>query len=122
MIDLNEKKELVDSKNHKCGCGSDGFGCKDPQNCECDSKDNKNDEQGMFITLTTDDGSDMKCQVLGTFDDGVEANYIALMPVGDDVVYLYGFEDNEESPILRKIETDKEYDRARTLFLELSEE
>lgn len=116
MTDFNDK-EVIEEKMHECDCDGDKSECKDPENCECKS----DDEQGMFITLTTDDGSDLKCQVLGTFDDGVEATYIALMPVGDDTVYLYGFEDDEEEPILRKIESDKEYDRARTLFLELSE-
>lgn len=82
---------------------------------------NKHQTQDLFITLTTDDGSDMKCHVLGTFDDGVEETYIALMPLDDDTVYLYGFEEVDNEPILRKIETSKEYDRASALFLELSE-
>jgi len=118
MTDFNDKEVLEKNKLHECACNDGESKCENPENCECNSEDH---EHGMFITLTTDDGSDLKCQVLGTFDDGVETTYIALMPVGDDTVYLYGFEDDDEEPILRKIESDKEYDRARTLFLELSE-
>lgn len=118
MTELNNDDKLKSAVSHECSCGEENTECKDPESCECNSSV---DEKGMYITLTTDDGSDLKCQVLGTFDDGVEATYIALMPVGDDTVYLYGFEDDDDEPILRKIESDREYDRARTLFLELSE-
>ncbi|MGB3365934.1 MAG: DUF1292 domain-containing protein [Acidaminobacteraceae bacterium] len=117
MKDFNNNEVLEEEKIHKNACNNGESKCEDSENCECKSDDH---EQGLFITLTIDDGSDLKCQVLGTFDDGVEATYIALMPVDDDTVYLYGFEDHKEEPILRKIDSDKEYDRARDLFLELS--
>ena len=119
MTDFNDNEVMEEEKMHKCACNDGNSKCENPEGCECGTDDSGHD--GMFITLTTDDGSDLKCQVLGTFDDGVEATYIALMPVGDETVYLYGFEDHAEEPILRKIESDKEYDRAKTLFLELSE-
>lgn len=117
MTDSNKSEIIEENKMHECACEDSDSKCENPENCECNSEE----EHGMFITLTTDDGNDLKCQVLGTFDDGVEATYIALMPVGDDTVYLYGFEDDDDEPVLRKIESDKEYDRARTLFLDLSE-
>lgn len=113
-------------EDHSCGCGSDvdgGCGCgsnHDGHSCGC-SHDH-DEEMASFIYLTTDNSEDIKCQVLGTFDDGVDHTYIALMPVEDEVVYLYGFEASDEGPVLRKIETDKEYDRARELFLGMVEE
>lgn len=104
------------SSDNGCGCGSDEHG----HGCGC-SHDN-DEEMASFIYLTTENGEDIKCQVLGTFDDGVDHTYIALMPVEDEVVYLYGFDATEEGPVLRKIDTDKEYDRARQLFLGMVEE
>ncbi len=104
----------IEEESKECGCE----GSCQSNNCGCHDSD---DNSAMYITLTTDDDKELKCQVLGTFDDGVEATYIAIMPLGDETVYLYGFEEEDGQPMLRKIESDKEYERASTLFLELSE-
>jgi Protein of unknown function (DUF1292). len=71
------------------------------------------------IYLTLDDGSEIECHVLGTFEvDDIE--YIALVPVdGEEEVYLYRYEEDENGIDLINIEDDEEFDIASEAFYEL---
>lgn len=102
---------MTDNK-HKdgCGCGHE----HGHEGCDC----GHDHEEMEVMTLTLDDGTDMECHVLGVF--GVEdKEYIALLPIGEDSVLLYGYSENEEGIELLNIEDDSEYDLVVEAFYEL---
>lgn len=95
--------------DHECGCGCN------------------HDEETHFITLTLDDGSEIKCIIIGIFEAG-EHDYIALLPTEgpefeNGEVYLYRYsEDENEEPVLENIESDEEYELVADAFDELLDE
>ena len=75
------------------------------------------------MTIVTDEDEELKCSVLGIFD--VDDNeYIALLPVGEDEVLLYRYEekDDEGDFELLNIETDEEFAKVEDAFFDLFEE
>ncbi len=70
------------------------------------------------ITLTLDDGSEIECHVLGIFEvEDVE--YIALLPIGEEEVFLYRYEEDEEGMELINIEDDEEFEIVAEAFYAL---
>ena len=69
-----------------------------------------------IITLEYDDGVELECEVMGTFEAGGK-EYIALIPQDDsDDVYIYGFKQvNEEDYDLVDLD-DEEFKRATEEF------
>ena len=70
------------------------------------------EEEGDFLTLEFDDGTEVECEILGVFDyDGKE--YIALIPDdGTDDAYIYGYKEvGEDEFELIDIEDDEEFER-----------
>lgn len=75
-------------------------------------------EEVETITLTTDDGEELNCTILGTFDVD-DKQYIALLPEDSEDVFIYGFSEAEDDIKLEKIESDEEYDKAGEAFMAL---
>lgn len=71
-------------------------------------KDIVNDEQKK-ITIYTEDDRTLICNVVLIFNIKDE-KYIAIVPEGEEKVYLYGFKEIDNAPILRKIEDEREFD------------
>lgn len=102
------------TKNHDENCGCDN-GIHEHDNCGCDC--GCNDEMDI-IYLTLDDGTEIECAVLGTFEvDDYE--YMALVPVDDEQVLLYRLEEDEEGLDLINIEDDEEFEIVSEAFHEL---
>ncbi len=79
--------------------------------------DHDHDHEHIYLTL--DDDTEIECHVLGTFEvDDVE--YIALTPIdGEEEVYLYRFEEDENGIDLINIEDDEEFETVSEAFYEL---
>ncbi len=79
-----------------CGCGED------------------HDEMET-ITLTLDDDTEMECGIIGVFEvDGKE--YIALLPLEDETVLLYGFKEVGDEIELESIEDDQLFEKVSNAF------
>lgn len=80
--------------------------------------DHSHDHEHEHITLTLDDGSEIECHVLGTFEvDDIE--YIALLPIGEEEVFLYRYTEDEDGIELINIEDDEEFDIVSEAFYAL---
>lgn len=101
--------------NHECGCG-DSCGCGGHNHDELES---------MFITLTTEEGEDIKCEVVAMFPFE-EKQYAAVTPVEDpEELILFRVEpddEDEEEGILVDIEDEEELERVIEAFQELLDE
>lgn len=98
-------KENLNQEDCECGCGHD------------------HEEELMHLTL--EDGTELECIVLGIFEVE-EKEYIALMPVGDEDVFLYEYKETEEDFELISIEDEDEFNNVSeafyTLFVDDEEE
>ncbi len=85
--------------DHECQCGHD-----------------HGQEEPAFITLTLEDGKDIDCAILGTFDvDSQE--YIALLPNDSDEVLVFSFTVSEdEELVLDPILDEDEFNRVSAEF------
>lgn len=69
-------------------------------------------DEKQFITLTLDDGSKLKCEVVGIFPCG-DKEYIALIPPDrGGAAEVLRYETVGDSYTIYSIEDDSEYDRA----------
>lgn len=123
---------MNNEKKHNCECGhgehkhEDGHACcghgdhnhEEEHGCGCHSHE---EVEMMYITL--DDDKELACQVLAVFsiEDQENKEYIALLPEGEEDVYLYGYEETEEGPVLSMIEKDEEYEMVSEAFYTLCE-
>lgn len=106
-------------EKNNCGCGhnheEDGCGCGHEHGldheCECEMDLN-------FLNLKLDDGRELKCGVLGTFE-ALDDEYIALLPEGTEDVLIYSFVENEEGLDLKAIESEEEFNEISKVFMEL---
>ena len=79
-------------------------------------------DDGLTITLTLDDDTELVCAVVAIFP--VEnKDYIALLPEGEEAeIFLYRFSQSDDgAPIIDSIESDEEYDKACEAFDALAE-
>ncbi len=96
-----------------CGCGHDhdhDCGCEN-NNCTC--------EQEMeTMVLTLDDDTELECEIVGIFDvDGYEGKeYIALLPIEDETVFLYQYVEKGDDFELLNIENDEEFNDVSDAF------
>ncbi|HHV38249.1 MAG TPA: DUF1292 domain-containing protein [Tepidimicrobium sp.] len=81
------------------------------RNCSCD-------EDISTIHLTLEDDTELECHVLGFFEVD-EDEYIALVPVDEKQVLLYGYEEHDEQFQLINIEDDEEFNIVSEAFEEL---
>jgi uncharacterized protein YrzB (UPF0473 family) len=101
-----------------CDCGDD-CGCEDDSDdaCGCGC-DHDHDHEMQTITLKTEEGEDLTCLVIGTFEVDEKA-YIALLPEGEEDVFIYGYSEEGDEVQLDRIETDEEYARVGEVFMQL---
>lgn len=88
------------------------------EGCECN-----HDHHGEvdMIYLTLEDGSEVKCEVVVVLE--VENNeYMAVLPEGEENVFLYKYEETEEGPELTVIEDDEEFDKVAEVYEAMMEE
>lgn len=74
-------------------------------------------EETDYITLEFENGEEIECEIMGSFDyDGKE--YIALIPEDDtDDVYIYGYKEvNDDEFELVDIDDDKEFEKVVAEF------
>lgn len=72
-----------------------------------------------IIYLTLDDDSELECEVLGIFEVE-DKEYIALLPVGEEEVLLYGYKELEEEEFdLVSIEEEEEFELVSEAFYAL---
>lgn len=108
----HEEEEVKD----QC-CGDEGCGCDDEEGCD-EGCGCGHDHDMQTITLQTEEGEDLNCLVIGTFE--VEGKgYIALLPEGEEDVFIYGFAQDGEHIQLDRIETDEEYQRVGEVFMQM---
>jgi len=72
------------------------------------------------IIISLEDGSELECNILGIFDVE-ETSYIALLPIDDDEVIFYTYEEEEQSVAFGYIESSEEYDMVFDAFAEIFE-
>lgn len=86
-------------------------------------------DDDVMVTLSLEDGSEMKCEILTIFE--VQGrDYIALVPVdeqekplSDDTVYLYRYnEDEDGTPSVDNILSDEEFELVEEKYNELCDE
>lgn len=107
---------MSEDKNQCCG-----------SNC-CEEHDHHNDGCGCghdheenMIYLTTEEGEDMACAVLGVFEFE-NHEYIALLPENTETVFIYGFKEDGEEIELTRIEDEEHYEKVSGVFLSIWEE
>jgi len=102
--------------NHEC-CGEHNH--EEKEGCGCGH--DHDHEHGMgTLFLETEDGKELKCNVIGRFDFE-EIEYIALVPEGEESVYIYEYEEDEEGPSLNTIDDDAKFEAVSKKFWELVE-
>ncbi|MBF8982766.1 DUF1292 domain-containing protein [Lutibacter sp. B2] len=111
---------MNNDKKHSCNCNHDHeHNHEEEHDCGCEGGCDSNEEVEM-IYLTLEDGKELACEILATFEIE-KKEYIALLPTEEEDVFLYGYEESEEGPILSEIETDEEYKNVSEAFLSLCE-
>lgn len=102
---------MDEMKTNSCGCGHDH---EHGEDCGCG--------ENATMMLQLDDGSELKCTVLGIFDveEIADKEYIALLREDNDEVLIYEYsEDENEEPILANIESDDDYEKVEDAFMSL---
>lgn len=98
---MDEKKDLELEHDEDCGCG------------------HEHQEEMDVMYLTLDDDTEIECAVLGLFEIE-DKEYIALLPVGEEDVYLYEYKELEDEEFdLLAIEDDEEFDLVSEAFYAL---
>ncbi len=88
--------------------------------------ENKEITQDNTFTIVNDEGKEIKCEVLFTYEDEkTKKNYIAytdntLDEEGNIKVYASIFNPEEENPVLLPIETDEEWKLIEGILTSLS--
>jgi len=100
-----------------CSCNEGHSHGRDGEECGC-GHNHDHEEQTMHLVL--DDGSEVKCFVLGIFDVS-EQEYIALVPEGEEIVYLYKYDEANDGPVLSNIQDDEEFEAVSEVFREIYE-
>ena len=88
-------------------------------NGNCDSGDGN-----ITVTLTLDNDEQVECAILTIFPVNGR-DYIALLPLDengeneDGEVFIYRYDNSQESPVLENIEDDEEYEAVADAFDEM---
>lgn len=107
----------MSNNEHEC-CGKHNH--DDAQGCGCHGHEHDHEHEDV-IHLTTEDGEEMACNVLGVFDYNNE-EYIALLPEDSETVFIYGFKEDGEEIELTRIEDEDLYKNVSDVFMKLWEE
>jgi hypothetical protein len=80
---------------------------------------NYEEEMDEILTITLEDDTELDCHILLTYDLD-DKNYIALLPVDSEEVYLYSYVELEDGELeLSNIEDKDEFSKAADEFYEL---
>ena len=104
---MDKKHEKGHIHHNHCGEG-----------CNHDHDHNHDHEEPLTLDLVLDDGKEMKCEVIGIFDVE-DKEYIALLPLDDDKVLLYSYEEEGDELNLDNIEDDEEFKKVSETFWEI---
>lgn len=89
--------------------------CNHGEDCNHD-----HDHEEMIIEIELEDGSNLECEILGTFE--VEENeYMVLLPKEEEEVILFKYEEDEENEEfeLTPIEDEEEFEIASKAYYEI---
>lgn len=87
------------------------------ENCHHDHDHDHEEMDIIYITL--DDDSELECEVIGIFEVE-EKEYIALLPLGEEEVLLYGYKELENDEFdLDSIEDEEEFELVSEAFYAL---
>ncbi|WP_461205290.1 DUF1292 domain-containing protein [Clostridium sp. DL1XJH146] len=105
---------------HECNCNEahDENECNCETGCKCGC--GHDHEEIPIITLALDDNSDLDCNVVGIFTYK-ENDYIALVPVDEEEVLFYIYQELGDEMVLNNIEDDDEYDKIAHYFSEITD-
>lgn len=107
---------LIVNPNILSATGMDAGGAN--EDCGCD---HDHDHGENMIYLTTEEGEEMACAVLGVFDfEGQE--YIALLPENTETAFIYGFNEDGEEIELTRIEDEDHYQKVSDVFMSIWDE
>lgn len=118
-MDNNNNCNCAGNHNHHngdCGCNHE-HNHHDHEGCGC----GHDHEEVQTIHLSLDDGTELDCIVLATFEIKGK-DYIALLPEEHEDVFLYEFNETEEGMELKNIEDDEEFELVAKAFNEAFEE
>lgn len=88
-------------------------------NCGC----GHNHDEEQFMTIITEDDTELKCSVIDIFDLDENRTYIALLPLGQEEVILYRYIELENDEFeLQNIETDEEFEEVEEAFFDIFNE
>lgn len=90
--------------------------------CDC-GHDHDEDLELETMILTLDDDTEIECGILGIFEvEGYQKEYIALLPLEGEEVFLYEYKENGDEIELDTIEDDEEFEKVSAAFYDLYEE
>ena len=80
------------------------------------------EQEKDFITLEFDDGIEVECEILGTYEVG-DKEYIALAKEDSEEVFIYRYVDLENDEFeMEEIEDEEEFEKAAEEFNRIMEE
>lgn len=109
--------DLEKDENKEC-CGGT---MHDDPNHECCGGDCDHDHEHDIIVLVSDDGEEIKCQPLATFEFK-EKVYLALLELGENELIFTEYEEIEEEFFLNPIVDDAEYEEVGNYYISLLDE
>lgn len=117
-MNMNDNHENCCGGN--CGCNHEQDHNQDHDHNHCHDH-NHDHEEIQTINLELEDGTKLKCIVLTTFELN-DKEYIALVPEGEEDVFLYQFKEIDGGLELINIENDEEFELVSKEFYEIVEE
>ncbi len=109
MSDLEKEKECCGGTKHD-----------DPKH-ECCGGDCGHDHEPEVIVLVSEDGQEISCQPLATFDFEGKV-YLALIELSEHDLMFTEYEEVEEEFFLNPIISDEEYEKVGNYYISLLEE
>lgn len=86
-----------------------------------DQNERQDHEDLDIIHLNLEDGSEVKCGIIGIFD-AADKEYMALWAMDDEEVLLFNYKEDNDQFELTPIEDEDEFDLVCEAYYELIEE
>lgn len=84
--------------------------------CDC------HDHEFKKIKIVTEDNKELECSVLDIFEVEKDKFYIALLPIGEEDVFIYRYIEKTNNEFeLKNIETDEEFEKVKNVFFDIIE-
>ncbi|GAA0180539.1 hypothetical protein SH2C18_32130 [Clostridium sediminicola] len=107
--------------NHECNCNCNGNELKTESGCGCGCGHEHEQETMPIITIPLDDNTELECNVVGVFSYK-DNDYIALIPVDEEEVLLFTYEELGNEMVMNNIEDDEEYEKIEEYFFQITSE